>query len=733
MKLPAVDISTESSKVLLEESFGVGNVGLIFEILRNKMYKNPIVAIAREISCNARDAHREVGKQDVPIEIHLPNAFSPQYKVRDFGPGISPERMSKVFIQYATSTKREDNLQTGGFGLGAKTPFSYADTFTIVTITDSIKRTYHAYIDESLVGKMSLVSEDKTEEPNGTTIVVPVAKKDFKEFIDATVATTEYWDVKPNLIGVSPTPKYKNQKILYSGSGWALYARENTGYYNNSSYSYNYSGYGYNSNPKSDSFVVIDGIGYAIESDSLAKLSSFHRNLLSNPLHFYFSNGELSLSASRDSIHYDEKTQKAIIDRIGVLASEIIKIINDRIQNCATYKEACQLYGTTLQQFNNPSQLEAELKSTKLWNGYKLVLHPKASDVGKWAKLTTYKKDRVGKIKAQYWSDGISYDDNVKLYHNDKTPESIPKKIINYLFAENPSWGTIQVISTPKEPSNSEYQNLVKQNKTPIVEYDMDFISVIGAKSLSSVVIPKVKKPRKKREISTGKISAYTLSMDRNKIQCTVTEVDNAGGIYIQVDYKTRAYTSGGMTVGENVNLSILSDFLGQTIHGFSDTRIKKLVDKWVPLEKALNDKIAALKPEITEEDIVENCANSNWLFQYSYDDLCGIKSHIAAIKSEKSLLAQYANESQKVEQVLNKYKPFIYVLKLLKNIEGPVSDKYRMDQNKYLDSKLYKLHKAAKERYEMLDMVSHVQHDEYVKVINYVNLVDENVEKSQL
>src|ERR1700749_2819544 len=108
MKLPDVDISTESSKVLLEESFGVGNVGLIFEILRNKMYKNPVIAIAREISCNARYAHREVGKQDIPIEIHLPNAFSPQYKVRDFGPGISPERMSKVFIQYATSTKRED-------------------------------------------------------------------------------------------------------------------------------------------------------------------------------------------------------------------------------------------------------------------------------------------------------------------------------------------------------------------------------------------------------------------------------------------------------------------------------------------------------------------------------------------------------------------------------------------------------------------------------------------------
>ncbi|HEY1645736.1 MAG TPA: hypothetical protein VGF75_05180, partial [Candidatus Saccharimonadales bacterium] len=98
---------------------------------------------------------------------------------------------------------------------------------------------------------------------------------------------------------------------------------------------------------------------------------------------------------------------------------------------------------------------------------------------------------------------------------------------------------------------------------------------------------------------------------------------------------------------------------------------------------------------------------------------------------SAKSLLAEYANESQKVEQTLNKYKSFIYVLQLLKSIDGPISDKYRRDQNKHLDSKLYKLHKAAKERYEMLDMVSPHQHDEFVKVIKYVNLVDENVEKS--
>lgn len=725
MKLPASDISTESSKVLLEESFGVGNIGLIFEILRNKMYKNPIMAIAREISCNARDAHREVGKQATPIEIHLPNAFAPQYKVRDFGPGISPERMSKVFIQYATSTKREDNFQTGGFGLGAKTPFSYADTFTIVTITDGTKRTYHAYIDESRVGKMSLVSEEKTDEPAGTTIVIPVAKKDFREFIDGTITSTEFWDVKPKLLGVNPTPEYKNLSLLYSGSGWSLYSRKNV-----SSYSGFGSNYGYQNN-RSESYAIIDGIGYAIESDSLAKLSGFHKNLLTNPFHFYFGNGELSLSASRDSIHYDEKTQKAIIDRIGVLASEIIKIINDKIQNCATYKEACQLYSVTLQQFNNSSQLETELRSTKLWKGFKLVLSPKATDVGKWAKLTTYKRDRGGKIRAQHWSYDISYDDKIRIYHNDKTQESVPKKFINHIFAADLNLQQVQVVSTPKEPTIMEYQNLVKQGKAPPIEYDMEFLKIIGAQPLSTIVIPKIKKPRKKREVSSGKISAYSLSVVSNKLHCTITEVDNDGGVYVDVDYKTKVYKSGDLVLKEGHKLNLINEFLGKTVYGFSDTRVKKLYSKWIPLDKAIANRIAELGSEISEQDILDNCANSNWLFQYIYDNLFSLRTMTKQIKSEKSLFAEFMQESQKVEQIISKYRPFIYILQMTKNIDGPTSDKYIRDSAKHTNCKLYKLQKAAKERYDLLDLISAHSPDQLAKVINYINLVDESYEKT--
>src|ERR1019366_3856120 len=124
MKLETTISNIESSANMVEQSFLIGDASIIFDILRSKMYSNPVLAICREISCNARDAHREVNKNNTPIEIHLPNGLDPNYKIKDFGPGISPDRIENVFIRYGVSTKREDNIQTGAFGMGCKTPFS---------------------------------------------------------------------------------------------------------------------------------------------------------------------------------------------------------------------------------------------------------------------------------------------------------------------------------------------------------------------------------------------------------------------------------------------------------------------------------------------------------------------------------------------------------------------------------------------------------------------------------
>src|ERR1700691_4508657 len=106
MKLNILTPIIESSNDLQEKMFSIGDPGMVFDILRNKLYSNPILAICREISCNARDAHREAGKAEEPITISLPSLLDPNYKIKDVGVGISPDRAENIFVNYTSSSKR---------------------------------------------------------------------------------------------------------------------------------------------------------------------------------------------------------------------------------------------------------------------------------------------------------------------------------------------------------------------------------------------------------------------------------------------------------------------------------------------------------------------------------------------------------------------------------------------------------------------------------------------------
>jgi len=116
-----IDSNVEPSKAL---NFGISDVRLVVDIL-SKLYAYPIRTLVQEYICNGRDAMREAGTWGkLPIEITVPNSLDPVFKVRDFGVGISPDRMENIFVNYGSSTKRNTNTQTGGFGIGAKSASS---------------------------------------------------------------------------------------------------------------------------------------------------------------------------------------------------------------------------------------------------------------------------------------------------------------------------------------------------------------------------------------------------------------------------------------------------------------------------------------------------------------------------------------------------------------------------------------------------------------------------------
>lgn len=426
MKLNEVKPYLETSGDLEEQFFSVQDPGMLFEILRKKMYSNPILAICREISCNARDAHREVGTPDVPIVIHLPNNLERYYKVKDFGPGISPDRMSNVFIKYTASTKRNDNLQTGGFGLGAKTPFSYSDSFSIVTNFNGVQYSYSCNIDETKVGKLLLMSESPTNEPNGTEIQIPVLPKNFQEFATWTEQACRHWRVKPTIKGAEL--KWQEPEKLVEGNGWAVVDDEGGGYHNR------------------DCKIIIDEIEYPLDLETLKKYADASMiDSSRGKFLFYFGIGELSLSANREQLYLDERTQALIKKRLLVTQTEIRQKVNDKIAAFPNLWEANLYFRKDLKKaFHNINFLGTfswqgiELNESYINAGCPIFSFTK----GKYSRKYGTNNDKLSRSSGQHFY----FEENGELYINDLPIKEPTPRHVKAAFEKNPSLKTLYVI-----------------------------------------------------------------------------------------------------------------------------------------------------------------------------------------------------------------------------------------------------------------------------------------------
>lgn len=96
----------------------------VLTMLRDTLYSDKPLAVLREYSSNAWDAHRDAGKVDVLIEVTLPTAMEPTLRIRDHGCGISLDDMLGRFLKAGASTKRGSNNTVGTLGIGRLSGFA---------------------------------------------------------------------------------------------------------------------------------------------------------------------------------------------------------------------------------------------------------------------------------------------------------------------------------------------------------------------------------------------------------------------------------------------------------------------------------------------------------------------------------------------------------------------------------------------------------------------------------
>lgn len=177
------DLDTVNTNVsLVNYQLPTDEVGvrLLMEVLTSRMYTNKLTAVIREIFTNAVDANVEAGRPNHPVDITLPaiiplEAQSNQLIIRDYGIGISPER-AQGFFTFMTSTKRDDNIQCGGYGLGSKSPYAIASQFTVTTIHNGIEYIYACSLNNGMP-TAALLNSRPSNDSSGTRVAIPIVEQ----------------------------------------------------------------------------------------------------------------------------------------------------------------------------------------------------------------------------------------------------------------------------------------------------------------------------------------------------------------------------------------------------------------------------------------------------------------------------------------------------------------------------------------------------------------------------
>ena len=322
---------TTSTQTTLKQSddfksfqFGIKESGLshIFNVLRNQLYSDKVLAVIREYSCNAVDAHVEIGKAEVPIKIVLPTQLTPEFKVRDYGRGLTEKEIAEIYAMYGESTKRGSNDQIGQLGLGCKSAFAYGDNFIINSFMDGTKTTYNAFIDPSDIGQISIMGREKTNEKSGVEIVIPVKSDDFQEFYDKAVTLFKHFKVVPDVRGANRDDlkrQLEKSKVIIEKDNWRLV--------------------------EGDSHAIMGNISYPLDSGALnIGWQDERAELLSSGVEIDFAIGDLEISASREALQYTDRTKKAIIDILETILKALPDALGEKFKECETLWDAKMLY-----------------------------------------------------------------------------------------------------------------------------------------------------------------------------------------------------------------------------------------------------------------------------------------------------------------------------------------------------------------------------------------------------
>lgn len=268
------------------------------------LYGDENTAVIRETSSNAIDSHVASG-QTRPVEITLPDRYTNQFVVEDFGLGMSKDEIRSVYSKYGRSTKRKSNSQIGAFGYGAKSPLTISDQFTVRAVKDG--RLTSALIQKSEDGrsKIFIVADKETDLPNGVKVSVPVAANMIEDFNTKARQFFKFSDTSMFLVdGEKPDSIFDSASLVSdpNDSDFAAYIDTSRNW--------------------GTSYVVMGGVPYAFSQEEMR--SSMKRIGVAGTSEFYglpkiftVPIGAVDLTPNREGLRFTSRTMDVVDKLIG--------------------------------------------------------------------------------------------------------------------------------------------------------------------------------------------------------------------------------------------------------------------------------------------------------------------------------------------------------------------------------------------------------------------------------
>lgn len=318
--LTATVTSTMSTSRAREMTIDPESLKYIISSLTD-IYGDGVLAAIREYSANARDSHVTAG-QTRPIEVTLPSAFNPNFRVKDWGLGLSEPDLYRYYGQYGASTKRKDNNTIGAYGQGCKSALTLVPQFSVISVHDGMK--HHATITrgENGIGILDIVSTTRTTEPNGFEVNIPAGKA--SEFRARSEEFFMTW--KPGTVLVDGKEPKSFHSDAFEKVGELGYVGNSRGNNRNSSFA-----------------VVMGGIGYKVALTWDLRKEFFGDNerkfgygniVLNVPL------GDVNLIPNREALALTDKTKTNVKKHLAALLEAFSKQVAEKIANAPTRMDA---------------------------------------------------------------------------------------------------------------------------------------------------------------------------------------------------------------------------------------------------------------------------------------------------------------------------------------------------------------------------------------------------------